>query len=177
MAEATPIGIASFGLCGALDPDLKVGEGIIADGVISGEERWSTDAAWSTRLRAALPGWRSGDVAAGDVIVGSPADKAALRRTSGAATVDMESHAVAAAAAAAGVPFVVVRAVSDVADRALPKAALAGFKADGDPDIAAVIAALVRRPRELPAMIRVGLDSEAAFKALAVAVAALTPRV
>jgi hypothetical protein len=51
----------------------------------------------------------------------------------------------------------------------LPQAAQAGFKPDGEPDIAAVIRALARAPWALPALIRVALDAEAAFKALAVA--------
>ena len=173
MAEAAPSGLISFGLCGALDPALTVGRPIIADAVTSGRERWETDHAWGGRLRAALPGAARGDLAAGDVIVGTPAAKAALRQASGAAAVDMESHAAAAAAHAAGLPFAVLRVVSDAAGRVLPKAAQAGFKADGQPDIGAVIAALARRPWELPSLIRVGLEAEQAFRALVVAADAL----
>ena len=86
----------------------------------------------------------------------------------------METHAVARAARAAGLPFAVVRAVSDSAAFALPRAAQAGFKADGEPDVGAVIAALVRRPWELPALIRTAVDAERAFRSLAVAAQALT---
>ncbi len=168
-------GVVSFGLCGALDPSLAVGDVVIADGVIFAGARVATDAAWTAALAAAVPSARRGDMAGGNVIAGSAAAKAALRRATGAAAVDMESHAVARAAAAAGVPFAVVRAVSDGAASALPRAAQAGFKADGEPDVAAVLRALARRPWELPALVRTALDAEKAFKSLARAAAALAP--
>jgi adenosylhomocysteine nucleosidase len=57
----------------------------------------------------------------------------------------------------------------------LPKSAQAGFKADGQPDIAAVIGALARRPWELPALVRVAIEAETAFRALARAAPAVTP--
>ena len=109
------------------------------------------------------------------MIVGSVGAKAALREVSGAAIVDMETHAVAKAASDAGLPFVVVRAVSDTAAFALPRAAQAGFKPDGRPDVAAVMRALVARPWELPALLRTARDAENAFKSLSRAAWALTP--
>lgn len=175
MAEAPPAGIVSFGLCGALDPGLKVGDVIVADAVVHGDQRWAADAAWGERLRSVLPSARRGAMAAGAAIIATPEAKAALRRDTGATSVDMESHAVAAAAWAAGIPFAVVRVVSDDAARALPRSAQAGFKADGDPDVGAVIVALARRPWELPALIQVGRDAETAFRALTIAANALIP--
>jgi hypothetical protein len=49
---------------------------------------------------------------------------------------------------------------------------VAGFKPDGEPDVGAVLAALAWRPWELPALIRVALEAEVAFKALEVLAAA-----
>jgi adenosylhomocysteine nucleosidase len=168
-------GLISFGLCGALDPALAVGDIIVGDGVVGGDGPLATDPAWTNTLRAALPGSRRGLVAGADVIAGSLAAKAALRQASSAAVVDMESHAVARVARDVGLPFAVIRAVSDTAGRALPRAAQAGFKADGEPDVGAVIAGLLRRPWELPALIRTAVDAEKAFKSLAFASRALTP--
>lgn len=168
-------GLVSFGLCGALDPALSVGDVVIADGVASEGGRLAADPAWTTALRAALPNSRSGMAAGSGVIVGSVAAKAALRQASGAAIVDMETDAVAKAAFEAGLPFAVVRAVSDAAGFALPRAAQAGFKPDGEPDVGAVLAGLLRRPWELPALIRTGLDAEKGFRSLSRAAPALTP--
>jgi adenosylhomocysteine nucleosidase len=163
--------IVSFGLCGGLDPALKVGDLVVGSGVVAGGERFTADMAWAERLKVALPGARLGDFASGGAMAADAAAKAALRGQTGAMAVDMESHLVARA----GLPFAVVRAVSDPADRSLPRAAQAGFRADGEADVGAVIAALLRRPGELPALIGVALDASAAFKSLARAAAVLAP--
>jgi hopanoid-associated phosphorylase len=167
--------LISFGICGALDPDLAVGDLVLADALVGADGTMAADPAWTAALRAAIDGSKGGVVAGGDMIVGSIAAKAALRQVSGASIVDMETHAVAKAAQIAGLPFAVVRAVSDTASTALPRSAQAGFKADGDPDVGAVIRTLVARPWELPALIRTALDAEKAFKSLSRAAQALTP--
>ena len=107
-----------------------------------------------------------GDIAGSETIIATAAAKSALRAASGAVAVDMESAAVARLAREAGIPFAVVRAVSDPAQRALPMAARAGFGADGVADIGAVLQALLRRPYELPALIRTAIEAEAGFSAL-----------
>jgi hopanoid-associated phosphorylase len=168
-----PSALLSFGLCGALDPALRAGDVLIADAVVGAAGRIAADGAWTRSLRAALPDARRGAMSGGDVIVATPAAKAALARASGAAAVDMESHHVATAAQAHGLPFAVLRAVSDDARQALPRAAAAGFGSDGEPDVAAVIRALARAPWELPALIRVAIEAERAFKALERAAARL----
>jgi hopanoid-associated phosphorylase len=168
-------GLISFGICGALDPELGVGHVVVADGVVDGDGTMAADPAWTAALRAAIGSSRGGLVAGGDMIIGSVAAKAALRRASGASTVDMETRAVAKAARTAGLPFAVVRAVSDTAAFALPRAAQAGFKADGEPDVGAVMRTLAARPWELPALIRTALDAEKAFRSLSRAAQVLTP--
>lgn len=56
-----------------------------------------------------------GVIASGDVFVSDEAVKADVRERFGAAAVEMEGAAIAQTAAANGVPFVVVRAISDLA--------------------------------------------------------------
>jgi len=159
-------GLLSFGVCGALSPDLKPGDVVIGKTVIGESGRWMTDTAWSDRLTRALPRARVADVAAGDAMVGSVEDKRTLLVRTGAAVVDMESHVVGRIADRCGLPFTVVRAVSDAADHTLPPAALAGLRPDGRPDIVAVLRALAARPAQLPALLRTARGAEAAFKAL-----------
>ena len=79
---------------------------------------------------------------------------------------DMESHVVARAAAAAGVPFVVIRVVSDPSNRSLPHAALAGITEDGRIDGGAVAGALLRRPWECMDMLTLALDGAQAMRRL-----------
>jgi hopanoid-associated phosphorylase len=159
-------GVMSFGLCGGLDPRLEVGDTVIGAGVVSGADRYEAGAAWTRQIASALPHAAHVHFAASDTIVGSPDQKAALRQQTGAGAVDMESHLVARAAEKAGIPFAIVRTVSDPAHHDLPGAAKAGFKADGRADLAAVLGALLRRPSELPSLLAIARAAGHAFKAL-----------
>jgi len=167
--SAPPLALISFGLCGALADHLRPGDLVIPDRVIATGAVTQTDAGLTAQLRRILAVGASGDLAAGDKIHATAADKRALRQATGAHAVDMESHHVAAAAREWNRPFAVLRVVSDAAARSLPRAAQAGFRADGRPDIAAVLLALAQRPWELPSLIRTGLEAETAFRALAAA--------
>ena len=156
-------GVVSFGLCGGLNPALNAGDLVID----------TDDPAWSRSLRSALPDARPGRFIGGDTMVASVTEKARLHRDSGADAVDMESHIVMAAARRAHLPYAIIRAVSDPSDRALPKAALAGLKADGEANVAGVIGALVHRPWDLPALLRTAAEAKRAFMALETARAVL----
>jgi len=149
-------GVISFGLCGALDPALEVGDILVA----------SSDPDWARRLIEGVPGARMADITGSDQVIPDADAKAELRRRTGAAAVDMESHIVARLARRHGVPFAALRAVSDTADRVLPKAARAGLRADGEPDIFAVLKSLIADPRQLPALIRTAFEADAALRAL-----------
>jgi adenosylhomocysteine nucleosidase len=107
------------------------------------------------------------DIAGVDALVAEPAAKAALHLSSGAAAVDMESGVVARAAARHRLPFSILRAIADPAHRALPPAALVAMRADGGIDLAAILRALTREPRQLPALTRLALEARRAFGALA----------
>jgi adenosylhomocysteine nucleosidase len=120
-------------------------------------------------------GWRpiaaggqlfSADIAGVDTPLADAAGKAALYATTGAAAVDMESAIVARAAQRHGLPFAILRVIADPAHRPLPGTALVAMRADGEVDLAAVFGALLRDPGQLPALIRLGMDSRRAFSAL-----------
>ena len=146
--------ILSSGLAGALDPQLMVG-----DVVLDGPERLVE------RLLDDLPEARVGSVKGSNSAIGSVAAKAEARR-SGMIAVDMESHIARRVAERHGLPCLVARVISDRADQELPPAALAGMKRDGGIAVGAVLAALLRSPRQLPALIRTGRDAQTALKAL-----------
>ena len=159
-------GVVSFGLCGALDPSLKVGDLVIGEAVFDGADRHAADPAWADRLAAALPGARRGDFATSDRPVASVADKAALLAATGCIAIDMESHVVARLAQTYRAPFAVVRGVSDGARRTLPHAAQVGLGADGRPAIGPVMASLRSNPFPIGALIRTALEAEDGFQAL-----------
>ena len=169
-------GVVSFGIAGGLDPALRPGDIVVATGIVAGE-RWAADASCTAQLRDRLKatGRRvvAADLAGVDAAILSVADKTTLRRATGAAAVDMESHVAAAYAALHRLPVAAIRVVCDPAERAVPAFAAQALKPNGDPDILAVLRALATgraRPRDLIGLAR---DSSAAFKALAAARATL----
>lgn len=162
--------LVSFGVAGGLAPALAAGTLVIADRVIGDDGQASaTDDDWRQRLVARLRG--AGEVAVGSLMgcsvpVMTVATKARLHRRTGALAIDMESAAVAAAAAAAAVPFVVIRAIADPADRGVPGWVLATLDDRGRPEMARLLAGVVRHPRDVPALIGLARDQAAAFAAL-----------
>lgn len=160
VADATMV--LSCGLAGALAPGLKAGDLVLGER-FPGESR-GTDVV--EMLREQLAGAHIGSIIGSDTIVASVAEKQALYAETNALAVDMESHIAAHVAARHGLPFAIVRAISDTADHTLPPAALVGMRPDGSMALGAVLASLARNPGQLPALIRTGSDAGRAFAAL-----------
>lgn len=156
LAALFPSVILSSGVAGALDAALKPGD-LVIDGQPDVLDH----------LREALPHAVVGTVIGSDKIVASPAHKRSLHRFAGAVAVDMESHVAARVAARRGLPFGVVRAISDSVGEELPPAALAGMRADGGVALGAVLASLARHPRQLAALLRTARHAGHAFRTLA----------
>jgi hopanoid-associated phosphorylase len=159
--------LLSFGIAGGLAPDVPAGTLIIGRRVLADGNRVVTcDPGWCHRLGAVLTGARTGDILGRDTAVATVADKRALHAATGAFAVDMESHGVALAAAAAGLPFAVLRAVADGSGRALPPAALVGLAPDGRVAVGAVMRAVMTQPAQLPELIAIAIGSAAALRTL-----------
>jgi adenosylhomocysteine nucleosidase len=163
--------LISFGIAGGLDPRLMPGDLVLAETVrLPNGRAVATAAAWrgEWETRANTAGLRSvGGILAGSPrVVGPVADKRRLHETAGAVAVDMESHAVGQVAEAAGVPFLVIRAVADPAGRPLPSAVIGSIGPDGLPRPAYAAARLALRPWQMFAVLRLRQDTEAALSAL-----------
>jgi hopanoid-associated phosphorylase len=159
--------VISFGLCGGLDPTLTAGDLVIGTWVHFGDERYPIDEDWLRGLSRSLPEATAGGIVGTNAIVAGADAKAALRAASGGVAADMESHHAAKMASEAGVPFAVLRAVSDGAGESLPACAQAGFRADGSVDVGAVVRGLLARPSEFPALMRTARNAGKAMAALA----------
>jgi adenosylhomocysteine nucleosidase len=158
--------IISFGIAGGLAAAAMPGTWLVADAVIARASRWPVDAAWAAALANRLPGAVRGDLAASDAIIAEADGKHALGKATGALAVDTESHVVAAFAAAHGIPFAVFRVIADPATRALAPATSYGMRSDGTIDQRAVLGAVVRRPGQLPLLMRNAMDVRTALRAL-----------
>lgn len=154
--------LLSFGLAGGLQPGLQPGTILVPASVITPVG----DYACNPALMAFLGGTTPGALLAGAVIAATVKDKAALYQRYGAVALDLESGAVAEIAAQNTLPFAVLRAVTDPAERPLPPAALVALKEDGSLDIPRLIGSLLRQPRQIPGLITVGQDAKAARRNL-----------
>ena len=157
--------LMSFGIAGGLDEALLPGTVIVATCIIDCQgERFDCHPLWRDGLMAALDD--QSPVAAALLGSDRPLATIADKRSFAAAAVDMESHILARVAAGAGLPFAAIRAIADPAMRALPSAALAGWSDRGETRIAPVLWELAHRPWQLPALLRVALDTRKALAAL-----------
>lgn len=164
LAEHRPDAILSFGVAGALDPALTVGDVVTASAVVTPSgERFVPDADWLARIERAV-GARRIEMVGSSTVAATVEVKAALLCFGSA--VDMESHVAAGVAAHHALPFAVLRVISDGAADILPPAAVAAMREDGEIDVMAVLGRLATDPRQLSALLRVGRNAARAFRRL-----------
>ena len=162
--------LLSFGIAGGLDAGLRPGDLLLASAVVAPHEQTlGCDAAWrravlGAAIAAGGPSLTVAKLAASRTPVTSLAAKRDLRLRSEAAAVDMESLAVARVAAEAGLPFLILRAIADGADTALPGAVADAVDAQGRSRPWPVLLGLLRRPSETLPLLRLARQSEAAFR-------------
>jgi adenosylhomocysteine nucleosidase len=158
------------GVAGALSPGLALGELIASRRVWEGGEAApEPDAGWLARALA------SGLAAAGtlvtsDVILTAPATRRALWQRAGGeapATVDLESAVYARLAAARGVPYLVARAVVDVAEETLAIDFERCRGADGRIRRAAVVGQALAAPRRLGSLVELARRTRTCSRRLA----------
>ena len=130
----------------ARDLGARVAAAITVDRVVasSGDRR--------ELLRALRPPGSTLDAAASEAGSTRP-PRAAAEVSSTTAVVDMESFDAAAQAAARGVPFTVLRAVSDLAGEYLPGFLDRCRRADGDLDRRRVVVHAIAHPRSIPVLL------------------------
>ena len=150
-------GLVSFGLAGGLDPTLRPGDIIVPAMVRVDRTDFAT---------ADLVGPTGGLLLAGTAIAATRAAKQALFAGTGAAAIDLESGAVALVAQRHNLPFAVLRAICDPAERDLPPAALAALDAAGAIGTWRILLSLARRPAQLPGLVTLARDAAIARRAL-----------
>jgi adenosylhomocysteine nucleosidase len=115
--------VLSIGFAGALSPGLKVGDLVVAKSVHGSNaqpDQKLVTAAAQVQLDTPI---RLGTALTSDVILWRAAEKRALANSLVAdeiGFVDMESTAIASVCARHGVPFLIVRSITDLLDEGLP---------------------------------------------------------
>ena len=154
--------LLSFGYAGGLDPALRPGDLLVPNRVLAEGRRYDVD----PQLAASFGGMGEQAMLGAAAVLATVAAKQRARADTGAAAVDLESGAVAAIAARNHLPFAVLRAICDPADRALPPIAVTALDRQGRVRVAAMLAAILRHPGQVPALRALGQDAAAARAAL-----------
>lgn len=160
------------GVAGALSPELRLGELLVAEAVAAGEVLLVPPVIPESAAGAAV---RSGILLSLDRVLVTAAEKEAslsLPLLSGlpggvTAAVEMETAGLAGAARAAGVPWAAVRAMSDTAAEALPLDFNRLRGPDGDLPPSRVALAALTHPAAIPGLLRLGRRTAAAAEAVA----------
>jgi adenosylhomocysteine nucleosidase len=171
--EEQPRLVVSCGFSGALDPALAPGDLVLATAVRdeTGDELASPP---SIRQRAAeaLSGLRhfEGELVCTTTVATTEEEKLALARP-GALAVDMESYPAARAAAAAGIPWLAIRAIVDPLRSSLP-----AFTRDPTGGyVGPAMRFALSGPRAAAELVRLAARARAAAAALEVALRRLRP--
>ncbi len=166
--------LISAGICGGLRNGLAPGTLVLAHRVRDAAGNgWTVDRAWRAALAEHLGGrlsMASGVLLGSDRVLATPREKAEAGRIHDAMAVDMESHAVAAVAAEAGLPFLVLRAVSDPARTHIPRVAFRGVDRAGNRRPGRVAKGLLKHPGDLPDLVRLAFNTGRATRTLGRAV-------
>lgn len=164
-AKGCPRLVISAGYCGALSPDLHVGDVVAASGIIE-----PSGQCWRC---ATTTGIRVGRLLTVSELIAAPHQKRSLHEDYEADIVDMESAGVAEACLhIRGVSFIAVRAVSDTAATALSPE-LVRVLSGGNVSIWKAMKALARKPALLGEFRRLARDTRLAARNLADALMAL----
>ena len=178
VAQSGADALVSLGLAGGLEPRLQAGTAVVPDRIVlKSGEMLATDSVWKARIVAAIGtelATDEGALLSADSVLHTPDRKSAAARTTGAVAVDMESAAIAAVAAAAGLPAVAIRVVADCAADTLP----AGIERWIDPSghrRLAPIAAAALSPAQWPVLALLARRHRAAQRALRAVAQRLAP--
>lgn len=142
-----PEAVVSTGFCGAVAPELRIADIVVA-----------TEVAWDGRRFPALPvtGARAyrGVVRTLDHVAAAAEERAALR-SAGAAAVEMEAAEGAERSQRAGLPFYCIKAVTDLADETLANDFNRALRSDGHFDTIVLLSGALRHPAtRLPELFR-----------------------
>ena len=164
-ARAGAAGIISYGLTGGLADGLAIGDWVVGSR-LRGAIDHDCHPAWRDAIAARLPGARIGAFFADGRMIDTIAEKRALGVDHDALAVDMESHVAARVARAHGLPFAIVRIISDEVDHLLPHAITVSMRPDGGFDRTRMRASLAAAPDQMRDVVQTMAQFGAGFRGL-----------
>ncbi len=143
-----PEAIVSAGFCGALSPELAVGDVVVGTAIAGAEGNYPGRPVDSRRAH------HSGTICSIDHVAQSAEEKRRLGG-GGAIAVEMEAAGVAGRAQALGLPFYCVRSVTDLAGETLANDFNSALRSDGHFDTMVILRRILHQPSlRLPELFR-----------------------
>ena len=154
-------GLISFGTCAALSENIKAGELILADCVLTeNDERLASSESWRAAVMKYLNDHsisvHQGDNYSSSSVITSAADKTALARRTGAIAVDMESAFVFKIAQNNKLPALSLKVVVDESHLSIPSAILESTDEYGQANIPGLLMSVIRQPGLCADLMRLG---------------------
>ena len=150
-----PARVFTCGFAGALNPQLKIGDLV-------------------TNLEVPLPGTQRVIFTCAARVAITAAEKSALRAHTGADAVEMESAVIENVCRESRVPCVTLRVISDTAGENLPLDFNALMTGEHEISSSKLALAILKSPRSIPALVRLGRNSAFAAGRLATVLAGTT---
>ncbi len=150
LVETGTRALVSWGTAAALQPELRSGDVLIPDAVVSGNgTRLAVDSHWRRRLISDLSSRlqvHGGPLSETAHVLADASRKADFGRLTGALAADMESGSILRVAQSAGIPAVVVRVVMDDCHASIPSVLLQSLNDHGRLDLLRLIARILVQP-------------------------------
>ena len=171
LIEQNVSALVSWGTAAALTEDIRAGDLILADSVITkGGDNYPFDATWNEYVANELFDSplkiRHGVIAHTDQVLTTPESKKTLHSRTNALAVDMESITIARRAHAANLPCMAVRAIVDESSQVIPQAIIDNTDTFGRPALLPLLISLICKPDLIPALIHLAKGMKAARKTL-----------
>jgi adenosylhomocysteine nucleosidase len=161
--------LVAWGLAGGLVAGIRPGDVVLpAVGLASGGAQWRAEPRWHAALERSLgTAFRvhTRTLLSVPEVLASPLAKRTAAESCGAGAVDMESAAIAAVAAGAGIPFVAVRVVADASTDSLPHDVGKWIDGSGRRRLLPLLGTVVA-PGEWPTLLRLASRQRAARRTL-----------
>ncbi len=153
-------GLISWGCAGALALDLKPGDLLFPEKIITSKGKTlNITQIWLAHIKKNLPIiHRSVSLLESLTIIETSEDKRNLYQKTKAVAVDMESAAIVQTAEKAAIKNLVIRAIADPVTLNLPTAVSYSLNSEGRVILNKLLRYVLTHPQQLPALIKLGLN-------------------